>query len=63
MTTKVAKLKPMKTISLSVRISEELRERLDYVKMLPGGFSSFVEKSLKSVEIDRELYKKLKKLK
>ena len=60
---KLAKLKSMKTISLSVRISEELRERLEYVKLLPGGFSGFVEKSLKSVEIDRELYKKLKKLK
>jgi hypothetical protein len=55
-------LADVKSFNINIRVSDDLREKVQYVKLLPGGITGFVEKKLREVEIDRELLKKLKDL-
>lgn len=49
----------MKTFNVNIRVSEELRPTVQYLKLMPGGITGFVEKKLREVKIDRDLLKKL----
>lgn len=63
MPTKKAKLLDVKTFNLNVRISDELRPKIEYLKLLPGGITAFIERSLRELEVDEELLAKLQEIK
>lgn len=53
----------MKSSNVNVRIRDELREKVEYAKLLPGGITRIVEEALEELPIDRELLARLKALK
>lgn len=63
MTEKKAKLQPMKTFTIGCRISEELREKVEYAKLLPRGITGIVEDALKDLKINPVLERELRKMK
>lgn len=58
-----AKLNAVKSFNVNIRVSDELRETVQYLKLLPGGVTAFIEQKLREVVVDRELMDKLKNLK
>lgn len=58
-----AKLQSVKSFNVNIRVSDELRETVQYLKLLPGGITAFIEQKLREVVVDRELMDKLKNLK
>lgn len=52
----------MKSFNVNVRISDELKPKVEYAKLLPGGITKVVEDALRKVKVDEELLVKLKKL-
>ena len=63
MSSKKARLPGMKSSNVNVRIRDELREKVEYAKLLPGGITHIVETALEELPIDRELLARLKALK
>ena len=63
MSSKKARLPGMKSSNVNVRIRDELREKVEYAKLLPGGITRIVEEALEALPIDRELLARLKALK
>lgn len=63
MSSKKARLPGMKSSNVNVRIRDELKEKVEYAKLLPGGITRIVEEALESLPIDRELLARLKALK
>lgn len=57
-----AKLRGMKNSNVNMRVSDELRPVVDYLKLLPGGITKWFEDQLKKVKVDQELFEKLKKM-
>jgi hypothetical protein len=52
-----------KTSTITVRVRDDLKEQIEYLKLLPGGLTKFIESSIAKVKVDRELLAKLNKLK
>lgn len=63
MNSKKARLPAMKSSNVNVRIRDELKEKVEYAKLLPGGITRIVEKALEELPIDRKLFEQLKNLK
>ena len=63
MESKKSTLQPMKSFTIGCRISEELREKVEYAKLLPRGITGVVEDALKAMKINPVLEKELRKLK
>lgn len=57
-----AKLRSMKSSNVNMRVSDELRPVVDYLKLLPGGITKWFEDRLREVKVDKELFEKLKKM-
>lgn len=56
----IAELK--KKSNINIRVSEELRDKIEYIKMLPGGLTGFIEGKIREVEIDQSLVDRLNEL-
>lgn len=52
----------MKTFNINIRVSDDLKETVQYLKLLPGGITKYIEESLKKVKVDRDLMEKLKNM-
>lgn len=63
MTRKVSTLKPMKSSNLNIRLEDDVRPIVDYLKLLPGGATKWVHDRLREVKVDEDLLKKLEQLK
>lgn len=63
METKKARLPAMKNFTIGCRISEELRQKVEYAKLLPRGITGVVEDALKALKINPVLEKELRKMK
>ena len=63
MSSKKARLPGMKSSNVNVRIRDELKEKVEYAKLLPGGITRIVEEALEKLQIDRKLFEQLKNLK
>lgn len=59
---KISTFGGMKTFNINVRISDDLKETVQYLKLLPGGITKYIEESLKKVKVDRDLMEKLKNI-
>ena len=51
-----------KKSNINIRVSEELRDKIEYIKMLPGGLTGFIEGKIREVEIDQSLVDRLNEL-
>ena len=57
-----AKLRSMKNSNVNMRVSDELRPVVNYLKLLPGGITKWFEDRLREVKVDKDLFEKLKKM-
>ena len=53
----------MKSFNVNVRIRDELKQKVEYAKLLPGGVTRIVEDALAAIQVDQELLDKLNALK
>lgn len=44
-----------KTSNINIRVSDDLRDQVDYLKLCPGGITKFIEDALRLVKVDRDL--------
>lgn len=44
-----------KTSNINIRVSDDLRDQVDYLKLCPGGITRFIEDALRLVKVDRDL--------
>ena len=51
-----------KKSNINIRVSEDLRDKIEYIKMLPGGLTGFIEGKIRDVEIDQKLVDRLNAL-
>lgn len=63
MTRKVSTLKAMKSTNLNIRLEDDVRPVVEYLKLLPGGVTRWVHDRLREVKVDEDLLKKLQQLK
>lgn len=59
---KISTFGGMKTFNINIRVSDDLKETVQYLKLLPGGITKYIEESLKKVKVDRDLMEKLKNI-
>jgi hypothetical protein len=59
----ISTLKPMKSTNLNIRLEDDVRPVVDYLKLLPGGVTKWVHDRLREVKVDKDLLKKLEQLK
>jgi Glu-tRNA(Gln) amidotransferase subunit E-like FAD-binding protein len=52
----------MKSFNINIRVSDDLKETVQYLKLLPGGITKYIETQLKKVKVDRDLMEKLKNM-
>lgn len=63
MESKKARLPGMKSSNVNVRIRDDLKEKVEYAKLLPGGITKIVEDALDALPINRKLFEQLKAMK
>lgn len=51
-----------KKSNINIRVTEDLRDKIEYIKMLPGGLTGFIEGKIREVEIDQNLVDRLNAL-
>lgn len=51
-----------KKSNINIRVSEDLRDKIEYIKMLPGGLTGFIEGKIREVVIDQSLVDRLNEL-
>lgn len=56
----IAELK--KKSNINIRVSEDLKDKIEYIKMLPGGLTGFIEGKIREVVIDQSLVDRLSEL-
>lgn len=56
----IAELK--KKSNINIRVSEDLKDTIEYIKMLPGGLTGFIEGKIREVVIDQSLVDRLNEL-
>jgi hypothetical protein len=49
----------VKSVKVNMRLRDDLRHKVDYLMLFPGGLTKWVEEQLDKVEVDEELFKKL----
>ena len=59
---KISTFGGMKTFNINIRVSDDLKETVQYLKLLPGGITKYIEDSLKKVKVDKDLMEKLKNM-
>lgn len=52
----------MKTFNINIRVSDDLKETVQYLKLLPGGITKYIEECLRKVKVDKDLMEKLKNM-
>ena len=62
MARKISTFGSMKTFNINIRVSDDLKETVQYLKLLPGGITKYIEESLKKVKVDKDLMEKLKNI-
>lgn len=56
-------LQRMKSSNVNVRISDELKDQVEYAKLLPGGITKIVEDALRDIKVDYKALETVRKLK
>ena len=58
----MATVKLKKKSNINIRVRDDLREKIEYLKMLPGGLTGFIEGKIREVVIDQSLVDRLNAL-
>lgn len=56
---KVSTLKPVKTVKVNMRLRDDLRHKVDYLMLFPGGLTKWVEDRIDEVTVDEKLFKRM----
>lgn len=59
MPNKKANISGVKSVKVNMRLRDDLRHKVDYLMLFPGGLTKWVEEQLDKVEVDEELFKKM----
>ena len=59
MTRKNSTLKPVKTVKVNMRLRDDLRHKVDYLMLFPGGLTKWVEDKIDEVTVDEKLFKRM----
>lgn len=62
MKTNNSKVGHMKSSNINIRLRDDLKEKVEFLKLLPGGITKWVEDQLEKVEIDRELMERIRRI-
>lgn len=54
-----ATITSVKSVKVNMRLRDDLRHKVDYLMLFPGGLTKWVEEQLDKVEVDEELFNKL----
>lgn len=56
---KVSRLKPVKSVKVNMRLRDDLRHKVDYLMLFPGGLTKWVEDRLDEVKVDEKLFSRI----
>lgn len=56
---KVSTLKAVKTVKVNMRLRDDLRHKVDYLMLFPGGLTKWVEEKIDEVTVDEKLFKRM----
>lgn len=59
MANKKATITTVKSVKVNMRLRDDLRHKVDYLMLFPGGLTKWVEDRLDEVQVDEELFNKL----
>ena len=59
MPNKKATITSVKSVKVNMRLRDDLRHKVDYLMLFPGGLTKWVEDRLDEVQVDEELFDKL----
>lgn len=51
----------VKSVKVNMRLRDDLKHKVDYLMLFPGGLTKWMEDQLDKVEVDEELFEKLTK--
>ena len=53
------KLRSMKSVKVNMRLRDDLRHKVDYLMLFPGGLTKWVEERLDEVKVDEKLFTRM----
>lgn len=56
---KISTLKAVKTVKVNMRLRDDLRHKVDYLMLFPGGLTKWVEDRIDEVTVDEKLFKRM----
>lgn len=56
---KVSTLRAVKTVKVNMRLRDDLRHKVDYLMLFPGGLTKWVEDKIDEVTVDEKLFKRM----
>ena len=59
MPTKKTTITPVKSVKVNMRLRDDLRHKVDYLMLFPGGLTKWVEDRLDEVKVDEQLFKRM----
>ena len=59
MPNKKATITPVKSVKVNMRLRDDLRHKVDYLMLFPGGLTKWVEDRLDEVKVDEQLFKRM----
>jgi hypothetical protein len=48
----------VKSVKVNMRLRDDLRHKVDYLMLFPGGLTKWMEEQLDNVEVDEDFFKK-----
>lgn len=61
MATENSRINAVKSVKVNMRLRDDLKHKVDYLMLFPGGLTKWMEDRLDEVEVDEELFDKLTK--
>lgn len=61
MATENSRINAVKSVKVNMRLRDDLKHKVDYLMLFPGGLTKWMEDQLDKVEVDEELFEKLTK--
>lgn len=59
MPNKKATITPVKSVKVNMRLRDDLRHKVDYLMLFPGGLTKWVEDRLDEVNVDEKLFSRM----
>lgn len=59
MATKKSTITPVKSVKVNMRLRDDLRHKVDYLMLFPGGLTKWVEDRLDEVTVDEKLFERM----